>query len=152
LNFKDKVAATEAKSPESFIYLQYEHLFNRIDESLQEISDKYKLHMSKKKLRHLKAGGDTRRERKELKKLSKKVNLSPGEFHLLRYSQIEEKIENKNQVQKLWLSPFQIGEISTSPIVHALGYSIPRELLDCYLGHKHDLDCTFGKCMCGFVE
>jgi len=151
LHFKEKSVAKQTNSWETIIYLQYEHLFTQIDESLLQISNKFGLHMSEHKVRMLKAG-NVHDSRSTHKKLSKKRGLNRSEFHHLRYSQIEAKLQNMNQVQKLWLSPSQISEISESKIVQELGYSLPRELLDCYSVHKHDVHCTFGTCMCGFVE
>lgn len=103
-------------------------------------------------MRKLKAGNVASSSVKYKKGSYKKRSFSNKEFHLIRYSQIDEKIENMNLVRKLWLSPQQIGEISTSGIVQDLGYSLPKELRDCYFAHKHDRDCTFGTCMCGFDE
>lgn len=47
LNFKERTAAKQTNSPETFIYLQYEHMFTRIDESLQHVADKFGLHVKR---------------------------------------------------------------------------------------------------------
>ncbi|CAL6334752.1 unnamed protein product [Bathycoccus prasinos] len=86
------------------LFIQYEHFFDYIDETLREISSKFSIHISPRNEMKLKRGSISRREKKLLKKLTKKKGMSNRDHQLLRNSQIDQKLENMNKPRNLFLN------------------------------------------------